>query len=211
MTAILDFYFDDRDGQVIIKDNPNPFGVLSPHPNGYTHWDIVRNWTDHQWENRHDFIQWIFPLKEVSAFNPDAPLLTDEDIACFRSHAYLRDQCFRSFHRFMRFLGLRSRLAPNKWVTKPMLIDRQNQDRHPEWLEDEFLTTAEYEQKQKIWQCPNHNWLRITRSLHSLRLLGLEFAAESFFDALCNLYDSNRGITTDTFRYWQEAAQGGLE
>ena len=76
---------------------------------------------------------------------------------------------------------------------------------------DEFLTKAEVENKQRVWTKPNHNWLRITRCLHSLRLLGLEYAADSFFDALCNLYDENRGITPDTFMYWQDAAQGGLE
>ena len=217
MTAIIDFHgYETGD-------------VESPHPNGYTHWDIVRNWTDIQWEVRHDFIQWIFPLKEASSFSPNAPLLTDEDIALFRSNKFLSNQCFQSFHRFMRFLGLRCTLTDgplvprspsldwssegwsgNRWVTKPMVVnDNRMEFESPDFAE-EFLTPARFEQKQKIWQSPNHNWLRITRCLHSLRILGLEFAAESFFNALCNLYNANRGITTDTFRYWQEAAQGGL-
>jgi len=196
MTVILDFYRDEAAWDK----------TKTPNPSGYTHFDIVRNWSDDQWEGVHDFIQWVFPLKEESAFNPDAPLLTDEDIAIFRADDELKQALFLSFHRFLRFLGLRCRYdqPTNKWITTPVAANEHG-------IGDEFLTKAEIEEKQKVWAYPNHNWLRITRCLHSLRLLGLEYAADSFFDSLCKLYDENRGITPDTFKYWQDAAQGGLE
>src|SRR5260370_19373303 len=43
-------------------------------------------WGDDDLEAVHDFIQWLFPLPEPSRYNPDAPLLTDENIAPFRAH-----------------------------------------------------------------------------------------------------------------------------
>lgn len=192
MTAILDFYRDDK--------------TKMPSPSGYTHFDIIRNWSDEKWETVHDFIQWIFPLKEESGFNPDAPLLTDEDIVIFRSDDDLKQALFLSFHRFLSFLGLCCCYdqTTDKWVTTPVVANQSG-------IGDEFFTKEQVAKKQLVWMQKNHNWLRITRCLHSLRLLGLEYAAESFFNALCDLYDLNQGITPSTFMYWQEAAQGGLE
>ena len=94
MSAILDFYRDEK-------------GV--PNPSGYSHFDIVHNWSDDDWEGIHDFIQWVFPLKEPSQFNPEAPLLTDEDIAIFKADDELRGAVEASVHRFFKFLGLRLR------------------------------------------------------------------------------------------------------
>jgi len=46
-----------------------------------------------------------------------------------------------------------------------------------------------------VWSIPNHNWLRVTRILRSLRLLGLEDA-----------YRRQRfPVPEDTFRFWMEA------
>jgi Opioid growth factor receptor (OGFr) conserved region len=35
-------------------------------------------WDFEELECAHDYIQWLFPLMEVSAFNPDAPLVNEE-------------------------------------------------------------------------------------------------------------------------------------
>ena len=188
MSAILDFYRDEK-------------GV--PNPSGYTHFDILHNWSDDDWEGIHDFIQWVFPLKEPSNFNPDAPLLTDEDIAIFQADEELKAALFLSFHRFLKFLGLRCVYVEGAWITDSIVPGNS--------FNGEFYTKDEVANKQKVWQYPNHNWLRITRCLHSLRLLGVEYAAKSLFDCLCKIYDLNTGVTPDTFGYWQEAAQGGSE
>ena len=45
---------------------------------------------DRQLEEVHDYIQWLFPLPEPSRFNPDAPLLTPEDVMRFRREPKLR-------------------------------------------------------------------------------------------------------------------------
>ena len=141
---------------------------------------------DEELESTHDFIQWMFPLREPSGFNVNAPLLTDADITEFRSDPKLRENLLRSFEVFLAFLGLR--------------------------YEDGRVTkTSDFDRKADVWRYPNHNWLRITRVLTSLRLLGLEDQSREFFAFLKDLSDSGRsGITADTFRYWEQATNGTL-
>lgn len=191
MSAILDFYRDECSWD----RSQSPV-----HPSGYTHFDIVRNWSDEQWEFCHDFIQWIFPLKEASSFNPDAPLLTDADIAIFKADPELRQAVFLSFHRFLKFLGLICRYDGQKWVTKKIEANQTG-------IAEEFLTKEEVANKLKVWSEPNHNWMRITRCLASLRLLGHEEASASLYDALCKIYDENSGVTQNTFEYWIQTQQ----
>jgi hypothetical protein len=42
---------------------------------------------DAKLEEVHDYIQWLFPLPERSAFNPFAPLLTSQDIEQLRQNS----------------------------------------------------------------------------------------------------------------------------
>lgn len=52
----------------------------------------------------------------------------------------------------------------------------------------------------------NHNFLRITRILTSLRTLGLPEKAQAFFAALSTLYESKGAVIgTTTYRFWREA------
>ena len=67
------------------------------------------SWSNDELEQVHDFIQWMFPLREPSRFNPDAPLLTAADVAAFRSDAFLRSRLTKSFQRILVFLGLSRR------------------------------------------------------------------------------------------------------
>jgi hypothetical protein len=133
----------------------------------------------------HDFIQWWFPLPEASHFNPEAPLLTDKDVAAFRSEPVLRTNLLRSFERILAFLGL-AQAADGRGVEG-----------------------ANFAARAAVWSYPSHNWLRITRILRSLRLLGLEDQARALYDRL-ELYHSSRRfpIPADTFRYWKEAVEG---
>ncbi len=64
-------------------------------------WDYIRL------ELVHDFVQWLFPLDEPSAFNPDAPLLTNDDIAAFRRIPPLRENLMRAFEKMLGFYGFR--------------------------------------------------------------------------------------------------------
>jgi hypothetical protein len=52
-----------------------------------------------------------------------------------------------------------------------------------------------------------HNYLRITRILTSVRLLGLEEYAEAFYEALGNVYKEYASrIGPETWGYWTNAA-----
>jgi hypothetical protein len=133
----------------------------------------------------HDFIQWLFPLPEPSQFNPRAPLLSPEDIAAFRQDAALRANLRRSFERILTFLGLRE-TAEGEVVEGPNFAARA----------------------ADVWQSPNHNWLRITRILRSLRLLGLEAEAKALYRRLEDFHGRRRfPIGDDTFRYWTGAVR----
>jgi hypothetical protein len=147
----------------------------------------IWGWNDERLEEVHDFIQWLFPLTEPSRFNPDAPLLSPEDVAAFHAEPLLQANLEKSFERILKFLGL-SRAGDGTVEEGPNFAARE-----PE-----------------VWSFPNHNWLRITRILHSLKLLGLEPQARSFYARLAAYYRAGKyPIPTDTFRYWTEAVEGG--
>ncbi len=145
--------------------------------------EAIWTWDEDRLEAVHDFIQWLFPLTEASQFNPDAPLLTAEDIAAFQADPRLRENLRKSFERMLAFFGLALAEGGN-------VVEGPN-----------FAARV-----PDVWAVPNHNWLRITRILHSLTLLGLAPLANAFFDRLEAMYSSRRfPISDETFRYWSEA------
>src|ERR1022692_4596159 len=93
-------------------------------------------WTDDDLEAVHDFIQWLFPLPEPSQYNSDAPLLTNEDIAAFKSDPVLQANLMKSFERILAFFGLS--LSEGKVADGPNFKARV----------------------ADVWASPNHNWLR---------------------------------------------------
>jgi hypothetical protein len=143
----------------------------------------IWKWGDEELELVHDFIQWLFPLPEPSQFNARAPLLTDADIAAFRAEPVLRSNVLKSFERILRFLGL-AQDNGGKIIVGPTFDSRA----------------------ADVWLAPNHNWLRITRILRSLRLLGLEQQAQALFARLEALFRSGQyPIPPDTFQFWKSA------
>ncbi len=109
-------------------------------------------------EATHDFIQWLFPLRDRSAFVPGAPTLTDEAIGAFRDFSALRDRLIRSLDVMLAFYGLRR--APDAAVGSDDVTIEPAADlavRGPQW-----------------WSAANHNHRRLTRIIASLSTLGLE-------------------------------------
>ena len=141
-------------------------------------------WPDDDLEAVHDFIQWLFPLPEPSQFNPDAPLLTNEDIAAFKSDPVLQANLMKSFGRILAFLGLS--LSEGKVVEGP-----------------NFKTRV-----ADVWAIPNHNWLRISRILRSLTILGMAAQAQALYEWLDATYTNRKfPISAETFRYWTGAVK----
>ena len=55
----------------------------------------IWSWNYGKLEQVHDFIQWIFPLNESSAYNSNAPILTAEEIDFFRDNKILKNRVYR--------------------------------------------------------------------------------------------------------------------
>ena len=149
----------------------------------------IWTWENDDLEAVHDFIQWLFPLPEPSQFNPDAPLLTDKDIEAFKGDPILQANLMKSFERIVGFLGF-------SWTGDGKVVEGHNfPARIPE-----------------VWAMPNHNWLRITRILRSLTLLGLEEQAQALYERLGAYYRGGRfPIPANTFRYWTDAVASGQQ
>ena len=144
-------------------------------------WDAARL------EGVHDYIQWLFPLTEPSAFNPRSPVLTEETIAAFRTDAQLRERLLRSLALMLDFYGLALESVGNgtAWIEPaPGFVARSRG-----WL-----------------HAGNHNHLRLTRILTSLRLLGLEDHARALFNRLDAIArDHPHAVSATTLAYWRKA------
>jgi hypothetical protein len=146
----------------------------------------ILGWDDHRLEAIHDYIQWLFPLPEPSGANPSAPTLDDATVQAFRSTPVMRDRLRQAFLRMLRFYGL-------AWA---------------DGAQPNISRAGNFAIRSHEWLSPmNHNHLRLTRILRSLRLLGLEAESSGFFDELKAIHQEFPGrITERTFDYWREAA-----
>lgn len=75
----------------------------------------ILGWNDEMMEKVHDWVQWVFPNREVSRFNPEAPLMDDEAAEALSSPE-LRGRVLSAVSRFERFLHLNEE-RPH-WVTR---------------------------------------------------------------------------------------------
>jgi Opioid growth factor receptor (OGFr) conserved region len=148
----------------------------------------IWEWDHGRLEGVHDYIQWLFPLREPSAVNYTAPLITDSTVTAFAGNAALRDNLKRSFELMLDFYGL-------------ALVDGVKGP--------EVVATGTFESRSRTWLTPgNHNHLRLTRILTSLRTLGLRDYSVALFERLAAIYESNPGsVSPITFQYWQRAMQ----
>ena len=68
---------------------------------------------------------------------------------------------------------------------------------------------SSFEVRQQDWLTPgNHNFLRITRILKSVGLLGLCEHRRAFFECLNVIYKENKAVIgEETFEFWQSAVR----
>lgn len=144
-------------------------------------------WDFESLEHTHDYIQWLFPLPEKSAYNPNSPIVDDEVIQAFQSSPNLRQNLQRSLLVMLRFYGL------------------QRQESHEGKV---VVTQSEnYLNRKREWVGrSNHNYLRITRILRCLMIFRLEDEAQAFYECLSQIYqESSDHIGGKTFQYWTNA------
>lgn len=114
----------------------------------------------------HDFIQWMFPLREASGSNFTAPTLLASDIEAIQSSV----QC------------------------------RQNLEKSSTWV------LAFFERTEEIFQYTNHNHLRVTRIIKSLRLLHSDQLADQFKQAVLAMIQAKGArINPITVAFWLES------
>ena len=147
--------------------------------------DEILTWNDRQLEFVHDYIQWLFPLKEKSAYNSSAPILSEEDVAVFRNNQKANQKLLLSLARLIDFYGFMA-----TWESGTYRI----------------VKSENFEEKSKNWLTKyNHNFLRITRILKSLVLLGAEQHAKALLEALEDVYEGNaQVISQETLTYWRD-------
>jgi hypothetical protein len=141
-------------------------------------------WDDEALEDGHDFVQWLFPLPEPSAFVDDAPLLTRSDIDAFAADPRLRATLRRSFERMMDFYGFVVTEGPRVEPAPDFALKSAN------WLR-RF----------------DHNYLRFTRILRAMTLLGLRQEALAFLDALEEIHrvHGREKIGDRALGFWRDA------
>jgi len=147
----------------------------------------IWSWDYQRLEYTHDYVQWLFPLEEPSQFNWRAPILDDNVVQAFRTNEQLRMRLLYSFKVMLQFYGLQC----NEISSGAIKITPSDEylERKANWIEQE-----------------NHNYLRITRILTSLRLLGLENYALAFFNCLNQIYlEEGETIGSVTYSYWERA------
>ena len=130
--------------------------------------------TDEELENDHEIVQWVFPTIEESNFNPEAPLLKNVDIQLWNANPQLIDNLRTSFNRYLKLFGLK--------YEEGKIADTDMKD---------------------VWKYPNHNWMRVTRILNSLKTLGLTEESEAFYDFLKVRFKDATGLAKQSFSCWK--------
>ena len=128
--------------------------------------DDVLSFDDIKAEQTHDFIQWLFPLDEVSRSVSGAPVLNQTDIQLIHTNSDAQANIRRSAAWFLGFLE-----RNDHWRTKY-----------------------------------NHNHLRITRVVKSLRLLTDDKEADAFKAAIFDLLGDDLDlIDRKALEFWEGA------
>jgi len=120
-------------------------------------------------ENKHDYIQWLFPLPEKSFFNTKCQVLDEETLKEFQTNEDLQDSL-----RFALGIMLKFYKESRHWVTKY-----------------------------------NHNYLRISRIIRCLALVGLIEEAEEFYSFILSKVLETE-VDANTLKYWDAAVKGEL-
>ncbi|EPE35855.1 hypothetical protein GLAREA_05193 [Glarea lozoyensis ATCC 20868] len=145
-------------------------------------------WSDENLEWSHDYIQTVFPLPERSDFQYTVAVIDERVFDSFRARKDLRESLRTAFKRILSFYGFE-------------LSESESGD-------PVVKKGANYKTNPKVWnRRMDHNHLRITRILRSLRILGLEAEALAWTNTLLPLADH---ASESSKGFWRRAAQRSL-
>ena len=173
---------------------------------------FINNGTDHQkrslmdilafddkeFDQCHDFIQWIFPLHEASRMRGFSPVLTKEDAEILQGSEVAKRNILLALNRYKIFLGLKTS-SPKDIELKSAPPIKSLKDAIGHVFDKTILLY--------FW-CKNgeHNLLRITRVIRSLRLFGLEEEARKFYSQVLAIGIRNH-LGPTTIDYWNRALE----
>jgi hypothetical protein len=127
--------------------------------------DILK-FTDRDMEEKHDFIQWVFPTDEKSTIAPEIPVLDQKTIRLFKKSEIARSNLIKAKDLYLGFLY-----------------------RNSHWI-----------------KLHDHNHLRITRVIKSLRLLLGNKEADDFKKNLYGILGGRISLIHENSRkYWSKA------
>lgn len=117
-------------------------------------------------EQTHDFIQWMFPLREKSMSVPGVPTLSTADIEAIRISEVARANLEKSAQWYLGFLK-----------------------RNDHWI-----------------KAYDHNHLRITRAIKSLRLLVSKETAKAFLNSVFDIVgDRVNVVRQHAVKFWESS------
>ena len=137
-------------------------------------------------EECHSFVQWLFPLHEESAFAVVYPILTPPHAAALAASEEARARMRAAEARFRVFLGLPAAAGapPAAPPAAPVLNERT-----------------------ELWAHPgDHNLLRVTRIIRSLRFFGLDDLSAAFWRDVDAVAEA-AGLGAVTRAFWRQAAE----
>ncbi len=142
----------------------------------------IHNFDYQQLENIHNYIQWIFPTFTKSQFYPNTPILDNIQVRKIKNSKEAITNIRLSFFLMIDFYGLELTL------NKDIKIGKHFESRKGNWLE-----------------LGNHNHLRITRILNSLKIMGFNKERDNFLNVLLiikELYPNK--ISSRSVEFWKK-------
>jgi hypothetical protein len=161
--------------------------------------DQILGWNDDQLEYSHNYIQTIFPLPEESGFGHTAPVVDEETMLIISQSPELQSNLLRALKRMLAFYGFDAK-------DKPISGSSDNDVSH---LDITPMRNCERGFSRWVKRI-DHNHLRITRIIRSLRVLGLPDAAKDLFDALMEVYETRSVIGSTSVAFWTRAMERPL-
>ncbi|EKD14045.1 uncharacterized protein L3040_007951 [Drepanopeziza brunnea f. sp. 'multigermtubi'] len=147
----------------------------------------ILQWNEERLEKCHNYIQFLFPLPEMSNVNVNAPIIDRRVFDEFRLRPDLRRNLKMSFKKMLWFYGFRLETEGERI---------------------KVCRGENFDQQSRIWDCRfDHNHLRITRIIRCLRVLGLEEEALAF---RATLESSTINVSARSREFWRRAAKRSL-
>jgi hypothetical protein len=132
----------------------------------------------------HDWVQWVWPTQQLSNFNENAPIPSEEELVVLRADEKVQRNLELAYNRFMAYLGFE---------------EKDGEVRPAPFFED---------RRRVIWTGFNHNYLRVTRFLVSLKLLGMADRSKKVYGLLMQLIGESRINASHNARsYWTQTQQ----